>query len=36
VRQDERTAEAEAELIDCEGQIVARGRAELRIRQRKK
>ena len=36
VRQDERTAEAEAELIDCEGQIVARGRAELRIRQRRK
>jgi uncharacterized protein (TIGR00369 family) len=36
VRQDERTAEAEAELIDCEGQIVARGRAKLRIRQRRK
>jgi uncharacterized protein (TIGR00369 family) len=35
VRQDERSAEAEAELIDSEGQIVARGRAELRIRQRR-
>jgi len=36
VRQDERSAEAEAELIDSEGQIVARARAELRIRERRK
>jgi len=35
VKQDERSAEAEAELIDSQGQIVARGRAELRIRQRR-
>ena len=31
VRNDGRSAEAEAELIDSEGQIVARGRAELRV-----
>jgi len=38
VKQDERSAEAEAEaeLIDSEGQIVARARAELRIRERRK
>jgi uncharacterized protein (TIGR00369 family) len=35
VRHDDRSAEAVAELIDREGQIVARGRAELRVRQRK-
>jgi uncharacterized protein (TIGR00369 family) len=35
VKQDEISAEAEAELIDSQGQIVARGRAELRIRQRR-
>jgi uncharacterized protein (TIGR00369 family) len=34
VKQDERSAEAEAELFDSTGQIVARGRAELRVRQR--
>jgi uncharacterized protein (TIGR00369 family) len=35
VKQDERSAEAEAELFDSTGQIVARGRAELRVRQRR-
>lgn len=35
VRQDDRSAEAEAELFDSTGQIVARGRAELRVRQRR-
>jgi uncharacterized protein (TIGR00369 family) len=34
VRQDERSALAEAELVDSSGQIVARARAELRVRQR--
>ena len=32
VKQDERSAEAEAELYDSTGEIVARGRAELRVR----
>jgi uncharacterized protein (TIGR00369 family) len=31
VRQDERSAEVEAELFDSTGQMVARGRAELRV-----
>jgi uncharacterized protein (TIGR00369 family) len=35
VRQDERSAEATAELTDSEGKIVATARAELRIRGRK-
>jgi uncharacterized protein (TIGR00369 family) len=35
VRQDDRSAETEAELIDSEGQIIARARAELRIRPRR-
>ena len=34
VKQDERSASAEAELVDSSGQIVARARAELRVRQR--
>ena len=34
VEQDERSASAEAELFDNSGQIVARARAELRIRER--
>jgi uncharacterized protein (TIGR00369 family) len=34
VRQDERSAEAEAELFDSSGDVVARGRAELRVRRR--
>jgi uncharacterized protein (TIGR00369 family) len=34
VEQDERSASAEAELFDSFGQIVARARAELRIRER--
>jgi uncharacterized protein (TIGR00369 family) len=34
--QDERSAEARAELTDSEGKIVAAARAELRIRERKK
>src|ERR1700681_3839137 len=34
VKQDERSALAEAELVDSSGQIVARARAELRVRQR--
>jgi uncharacterized protein (TIGR00369 family) len=32
--QDERSAEAEAELFDSAGQMVARARAKLRVRQR--
>jgi uncharacterized protein (TIGR00369 family) len=35
VRQDERSAEVEAELSDSEGRIVATARAELRVRARK-
>ena len=35
VKQDERSAEVEAELVDNEGQVVARCRAELRVRQRR-
>jgi uncharacterized protein (TIGR00369 family) len=35
VKNDGRSAEAEAELIDSQGQIVARGRAELRVWPRK-
>jgi uncharacterized protein (TIGR00369 family) len=35
VRQDDRSAETEAELIDSEGQIIARACAELRIRPRR-
>jgi uncharacterized protein (TIGR00369 family) len=35
VKQDERSAEAEAELFDSTGQIVARARAELRVRPRR-
>src|SRR6266850_8455584 len=35
VQQDERSALAEAELFDSSGQVVARARAELRIRQRR-
>jgi uncharacterized protein (TIGR00369 family) len=34
VKQDERSAPAEAELVDSSGQIVARARAELRVRLR--
>jgi len=34
VEQDERSVSAEAELFDSSGQIVARARAELRIRER--
>jgi uncharacterized protein (TIGR00369 family) len=34
VKQDERSALAEAELVDSSGQVVARARAELRVRQR--
>jgi uncharacterized protein (TIGR00369 family) len=34
--QDERSAVAEAELIDASGETVARARAELRIRLRRK
>ena len=34
VKQDERSALAEAELVDSSGQIVARARAELHVRQR--
>ena len=34
VKQDERSAEAEAELVDSSGEVVARGRAELRVRPR--
>ena len=34
VKQDERSAEAEAELVDSSGEVVARGRAELRVRTR--
>jgi len=33
--QDENSAVAEAELFDSSGQVVARARAELRIRQRR-
>jgi uncharacterized protein (TIGR00369 family) len=35
IHQDERSAEAMAELTDSEGQIVATARAELRVRARK-
>jgi uncharacterized protein (TIGR00369 family) len=35
VHQDDRSAEATAELTDGEGQIVATARAELRVRERK-
>ena len=35
VMQDERSALAEAELLDSSGQIVARARAELRVRERR-
>ena len=35
VKQDERSAVAEAELFDSRGEVVARGRAELRVRRRK-
>ncbi|MGH6710084.1 MAG: PaaI family thioesterase [Bradyrhizobium sp.] len=35
VQQDERSAIAEAELVDSSGQIVARARAELRVRERR-
>ena len=35
VKQDERSAEVEAELVDNEGQVVARCRAELHVRQRR-
>src|SRR6204780_2754189 len=35
VKLDERSASAEAELIDESGQVVARARAELRVRARK-
>jgi uncharacterized protein (TIGR00369 family) len=35
VKQDERSAEVEAELVDNEGQVIARCRAELRVRQRR-
>jgi len=34
VKQDQRSASAEAELVDSSGQIVARARAELHVRQR--
>jgi uncharacterized protein (TIGR00369 family) len=36
VQQDERTAFAEAELVDSSGQVVATARAELRVRPRRK
>jgi uncharacterized protein (TIGR00369 family) len=36
IQQDERSALAEAELTDSTGQIVARARAELRVRERRK
>jgi len=36
VQQDERSAFAEAELLDSSGQVVARARAELRVRERRK
>jgi uncharacterized protein (TIGR00369 family) len=36
VSQDERSALAEAELVDETGQTVARARAELRVRERRK
>jgi uncharacterized protein (TIGR00369 family) len=36
IQQDERSALAEAELTDSSGQIVARARAELRVRGRRK
>ena len=36
IAQDERSALAEAKLIDSSGQIVAHARAELRIRERRK
>jgi uncharacterized protein (TIGR00369 family) len=35
VRQDDRSAEATAELVDSDGKIVATARAELRVRERK-
>ena len=35
VAQDERCALAEAELLDSSGQIVARARAELHVRERR-
>jgi uncharacterized protein (TIGR00369 family) len=35
VKRDERSAEAEAELFDSSGELVARSRAELRVRQRR-
>jgi hypothetical protein len=35
VKLDDRSASAEAELIDESGQVVARARAELRVRARK-
>jgi|ERR1700687_3358961 len=35
VKQDGKSAEVQAELIDSEGQVVARGRAELRVQQRR-
>jgi len=35
IRQDERSAEVVAELIDGQGQKVATARAELRVRERK-
>jgi uncharacterized protein (TIGR00369 family) len=34
VKLDDRSASAEAELIDGSGQVVARARAELRVRER--
>ena len=35
VKHDERSAEAEAELFDSSGEVVARARAELRVRLRR-
>jgi acyl-coenzyme A thioesterase PaaI-like protein len=35
VKHDERSAEAEAELFDSTGEMVARGRAELRVRRQR-
>ena len=35
VKLDDRSASAEAELVDGSGQVVARARAELRVRERK-
>ncbi len=35
INQDERSAEVEAELTDSEGRVVAKARAELRVRERK-